>query len=67
MMAAGGPGWYPKGLREELCRQQTFAPEPATYTAITHLIRLLDLHRPLGLDGKHGDLHTPTCGCEDIR
>ncbi|WP_280499377.1 hypothetical protein [Nocardia cyriacigeorgica] len=21
--------------------------------------------RPTGSNGKHGDLHTPTCGCED--
>lgn len=29
------------------------------------LIRELDKHRPLGQDGKHGNLHTETCGCQD--
>lgn len=29
------------------------------------LIKELDKHRPLGPDGKHGNLHTETCGCED--
>jgi len=29
------------------------------------LIAEIDRQRPLGPDGKHGDLHTPTCGCED--
>lgn len=33
---------------------------------IAGLIREMDKHRPLGTDGKHGDLHTPTCGCEDL-
>jgi hypothetical protein len=29
------------------------------------LINECDRHRPLGPDGKHGDRHTETCGCED--
>ena len=63
--------WSPKSLREKLCIQQTFAPDAFTREEIGRLIRILDLHRPLGNDGKHGatgghpDLHTPTCGCED--
>ncbi|MBD3941961.1 hypothetical protein IF188_09665 [Microbacterium sp. NEAU-LLC] len=32
---------------------------------IAELVREIDRHRPLGIDGKHGDLHTPTCGCGD--
>lgn len=57
--------WAPKALREVLCEQQTWAPDEFTSWQIQHLINVLDLHRPLGVDGKHGDLHTPTCGCED--
>jgi hypothetical protein len=62
--------WCPKWLRECLCAQQTNAPDEFTRDEIGRLIRLLDLHRPLGNDGKHGatgahgDLHTPTCGCD---
>lgn len=29
------------------------------------LIDQIDVARPLGPDGKHGDLHTDLCGCED--
>lgn len=28
------------------------------------LIEECDRQRPLGRDGKHGNRHTPTCGCE---
>lgn len=59
------PSWSPKTLRERLAA--TRAPDPATHTAIQHLIGLLDLHRPLDNSGKHGLLHTPTCGCEDTQ
>ena len=34
---------------------------------IDRLQRLIDeceRHRPTGIGGKHGDLHTPTCGCK---
>ncbi len=51
-------------MREHLCAQQTFAPDLHTSAAFQALIDHLDLHRPLGPDGKHGDRHTPTCGCE---
>jgi hypothetical protein len=57
--------WYPKGLRENLCQQQTFAPDNFTRNEIERLIEILDLHRPVDNAGKHGMLHTPTCGCED--
>ncbi|GLY08301.1 hypothetical protein [Actinoplanes sp. NBRC 101535] len=30
------------------------------------LIDECDRHRPLGPDGKHRDLHTGTCGCQDV-
>ena len=57
--------WKPKMLREQLCEQQTFAPDTFTRDEIGRLIAILDLHRPLRADGKHRELHTPTCGCED--
>jgi hypothetical protein len=56
--------WSPKVLRERLCQQQTHAPDAATRDAIGRLIDVLDIHRPIGSDGKHGNLHTPTCGCQ---
>lgn len=31
---------------------------------ITRLIEDIDRQRPLGPDGKHGDRHTDTCGCD---
>lgn len=61
--------WCPKMLREKLCAQQTHIPagelEKVTRAYIGELIRILDLHRPLGPDGKHGDRHTDTCGCHE--
>lgn len=64
---AGGPQyWSPKNLGEHLRVQAVHAPDVITRDAINRLIGLLDLHRPLGSDGKHGDLHTPTCGCVDV-
>lgn len=65
-----------KMLRETLAEAQasvrTDDQSPQTYRdRLVHVDRLqalidqIDLHRPLGPDGKHGDRHTPTCGCED--
>lgn len=56
-----------KMLREDLCRRQVQAPEwPSDIaSAVDVLINMIDRHRPLASDGKHGDLHTDTCGCED--
>ncbi len=59
----GGPDkWCPKMLREVLCKQSLYAPDPMTRQLMDDLARVLDLHRPLK-HGKHGDLHTSTCGC----
>ena len=61
-----------KMLRETLCVAQTRIGLHETSTRrdehvqrIQRLIDEIDFHRPLGVDGKHGNLHTPTCGCED--
>lgn len=32
---------------------------------ISRVISEIDRQRPLGSNGKHGNLHTPTCGCDD--
>lgn len=66
---------YPKSLHEALCAAQSTLAEAArqgmnTGSAphwIDHigmLINQIDEHRPLGVNGKHGDRHTPTCGCD---
>lgn len=61
----------PKMLRETLCVAQTYVGQSGLARAdddIARLQRLIDecdRHRPLGPDGKHGDRHTDTCGCED--
>lgn len=56
-----------KMLREALCRSQANSPQWPTEVseAVNNLIKLIDSHRPLGSDGKHGNRHTLTCGCED--
>lgn len=66
----------PKMLRETLCVAQVSINEFYKNRSITdgrwkeHIQRLerlieeCDTHRPLGVGGKHGDLHTPTCGCD---
>jgi hypothetical protein len=55
-----------KMLREHLCfdqaRWQAGWPR-SVRLAVRLLIRLVDHHRPLGSNGKHGDRHTATCGC----
>jgi hypothetical protein len=58
-----------KMLREALCLAEQAMHETGVNIAasqkrrIAGLIRELDRHRPLGIDGRHGDLHTRTCGC----
>lgn len=62
----------PKMLRETLCVAQSrfgnsLLDEDRKMEHINRLQRLInecDRHRPLGPDGKHGNLHTLTCGCE---
>lgn len=63
-----------KMLRETLCLAQAALnhayahfPPPGGVSGkyISALIEQIDKHRPLGPDGKHGDRHTMTCGCED--
>lgn len=63
----------PKMLRETLCfAQGAVELHPDQSRTAAHVARLgrliseCDRHRPLGANGKHGDLHTPTCGCEDV-
>ncbi|AWY05341.1 hypothetical protein SEA_MEMENTOMORI_87 [Microbacterium phage MementoMori] len=53
-----------KALREMLCRAQRLAG-PMDSQRMGALIAEIDRNRPLGSDGKHGDLHTTTCGCVD--
>lgn len=58
-----------KALRETLCQAESALR--ATWNDEIDLLRIgrliaeIDRQRPLGPDGKHGDLHTPSCGCED--
>lgn len=60
----------PKMLNETLCLAQgrisASPPDERTREHLDRLQRLIDeceRHRPTGPDGKHGDRHTPTCGC----
>lgn len=63
-----------KTVREALCVAQAaignFPNRPSNWPQhIPHLQRLIDdidRQRPIGTDGKHGNLHTPTCQCEDV-
>jgi hypothetical protein len=60
-----------KMLREALCAAQnallhtTSSLAPSQAEHLGELVQEIDIHRPLGSNGKHGTLHTPTCGCED--
>lgn len=62
----------PKMLRETLCVAQTRIgnsdlDQGRRREHIDRLQRLIDacdVHRPLGPDGKHGNRHTATCGCD---
>lgn len=61
-----------KMLRETLCAAQGVVGRHVSGTdrrdehmaRIQRLIDDCDRQRPLGPDGKHGDSHTLTCGCE---
>jgi hypothetical protein len=65
-----------KMTREALCAAQSALAErarqgldtgrvPAWSSRLQSLIDQIDIARPLGPDGKHGERHTPFCGCED--
>ena len=59
-----------KSLPEDFTDAQkveAFARHLRHVAKLQKLIDEIDVHRPLGSDGKHGRLHTPTCGCEDRR
>lgn len=56
-VAQAAIGWEYNGMEE--------SDKPPHLARIERLIAEIDRHRPLGPDGKHGELHTPTCGCED--
>lgn len=62
----------PKAAREKFSTLQSLVNrqgggnlEPIMNTFLQNLIDQLEQHRPTGSDGKHGNLHTTTCGCED--
>lgn len=63
-----------KTVREALCVAQAaignFPNRPTNWPQhIPHLQRLIDdidRQRPIGSNGKHGNLHTPNCQCEDV-
>lgn len=60
-----------KMLRETLCVAQGTVWRAGDgrfeehASRIGRLIDQIDSARPLGSNGKHGNLHTPECGCED--
>lgn len=62
-----------KMVREHLCLAQgrlngyLGEQERRAGEAIGRLIADIDRQRPLGPDGRHGDRHTATCGCESGR
>jgi hypothetical protein len=61
-----------KMIRETLCVAQThvgLSDDPRKREHIDRMQRLIsdiDRRRPLGRNGRHGDLHTACCGCEDV-
>lgn len=63
-----------KTVREALCVAQSaignFPNRPTNWPQhiphLQHLIDDIDRQRPIGSNGKHGNLHTPTCQCEDV-
>lgn len=61
-----------KMARESLCRMQHALTKVPYREAERDMARLqgmidqIDVLRPLGPDGKHGDRHTPWCGCEGV-
>ena len=70
----------PKMAKEVLCEMQSLlntfydskdaniqreAVEPKL-ARVQKMIDQIDIHRPVGPNGKHGNLHTATCGCENV-
>lgn len=61
-----------KMIRETFCVAQSWLGYAGDTRVPEHIERLqrliddIDRQRPLGQDGKHGDLHTADCGCEDV-
>ena len=59
-----------KMIRETLCVAQSLVNAWQMSRVQEHVDRLqrlideCDRHRPLAADGKHGELHTVTCGCD---
>jgi hypothetical protein len=64
----------PKMVRETLCVAQSAIRDRNVFDGRTdehcarigRLIDICDVHRPIGPNGKHGKLHTDTCGCDDL-
>jgi hypothetical protein len=63
-----------KMIREALCVAQSMInhdgrgeSRPYQSDMLQILIKEIDIHRPHAANGKHGKLHTETCGCEDVR
>lgn len=61
-----------KMIRETFCVAQLWINQsPSGSRKQEHSQRLgrliddIDRQRPLGPNGSHGSLHTPTCGCDD--
>jgi hypothetical protein len=67
-----------KGLREDLCVAQSGIGQGRTYgrfnnqaevdgriKRIQAILDQIDVMRPLGSDGRHGDRHTEFCGCAE--
>lgn len=63
-----------KTMREILCTAQNALARngmdnslsTAQQTTLQVVIEEIDILRPLGPDGKHGDNHTLWCGCDEI-
>jgi hypothetical protein len=57
-----------KSLHEALCLAQfKLGGDSYRVKMLGRLLTEVERHRPLGSNGKHGNLHTRTCGCEDVR
>lgn len=57
---------YVKTLREKFCVAQQQETSQVMKDLYGDLIDQLDVHRPIGSNGKHGQYRcTPTCGCDE--